>query len=235
VSLPWLLGAALSMLGHGALAVWLGNREPAPRPPPPRPMRLAFTRLPAPPPPPKVEPPPVEPPPVVRPRIRPRARRPESPRTTATRTHVEPTPSGLTPDRSAAQGGLQVLGGSGVSGPVQPGEGPPRPPTPPAAARPARRYVPIFEVTRLPRAVRAIQPEVPPGFDSARREAVVVVEVSITATGVVVDARVVKKAGFGLDEAAVSAARRTRFEPALVGDRPVAVRMQIPYRFKVRG
>ena len=87
----------------------------------------------------------------------------------------------------------------------------------------------------MPRALAAVQPEVPEEFRAARREAVVVVEVAIGADGVVIGARVVKQAGFGLDEAATAAARRTRFAPALVGDRPVAVKMQIPYRFKVRG
>ena len=87
----------------------------------------------------------------------------------------------------------------------------------------------------MPRAIRPVEPEVPDEFRSQSREAVVVVEVAISASGRVVDARVIKKAGFGLDEAAIAAARRTAFEPALQGDRPVAVKMQIPYRFKVRG
>jgi TonB family protein len=86
----------------------------------------------------------------------------------------------------------------------------------------------------MPRAVDAVQPEVPDRFRNQKREAVVVVEVAIAVTGRVTEARLVSRAGFGLDEAAVAAARRTRFEPARIGDRPVAVRMQIPYRFKVR-
>jgi len=35
--------------------------------------------------------------------------------------------------------------------------------------------------------------------------------------------------------AALAAAKQTDFEPALVGNQPVPVRYQIPYRFRVRG
>ena len=62
-----------------------------------------------------------------------------------------------------------------------------------------------------------------------------VIEVEIDASGHVAGARVLKHAEFGLDDAALAAAKQTVFEPALMGTQPVPVRFQIPYRFKVRG
>ena len=88
----------------------------------------------------------------------------------------------------------------------------------------------------MPRAKHAVPPEIPDAFkQQAQREALVVVEVVIDARGAVVDARVLRHAEFGLDDAALTAASATEFEPALVGTDAVAVRYQIPYRFKVRG
>ena len=72
-------------------------------------------------------------------------------------------------------------------------------------------------------------------FREAQREALVVVEVEIDIRGKVVGARVMRHADYGLDDAALAAAKSTEFEPALMGTTPVPVRYQLPYRFKVRG
>lgn len=241
---PWLIAGLVTLSGHGALAAWLAERAPVLHPPPPR--TVVRFKVTTPPvekkevPPPPVQPPaPPPPPPKLVKRVRPKPPPSEPPPDGPTKTDiVDPAESGLAPDQSASQGAMVVPGGGGIDGAMQEGKGsartrvaeppPPRPPPP-------RRFVPIFEVTRMPRPIRAVEPEVPEAFRSQSREAVVVVEVAISATGRVVEARVVKKAGFGLDQAAIDAARRTAFEPALQGDRPVAVKMQIPYRFKVRG
>jgi TonB family protein len=189
--------------------------------------------------PPKIEPPKVEPPKVVPPKVVKRVSpRPAEPRpTTATQTHVEPIASGITSDQSADHGTIVVNTGDGVAGPIQAGTGKDKVVAPPPAPPPKPRtvYVPATDLTQLPRAIKPVQPEVPEEWKTSGRDAVVVVEVAISASGRVIDARAVKKAGYGLDEAAVIAAKKTQFEPGLVGTTPVAVRMQIPYRFKVRG
>ncbi|HEU5058867.1 MAG TPA: TonB family protein [Kofleriaceae bacterium] len=239
----WLVAGAVTLATHGALAGWLAQREPAPHPPLPKTVvRLKVASPPpveavTPPKPPEPPPPPPPPPRLVK-RLRPKATPSQPPPDGPTRTDiVEPAESGLSPDQSALQGTMTVQGGGGIDGAIQDGKGreKTRVAEPPAPRPPARRFVPIFEVTRMPKAIRPVQPEVPDEFRSQNREAVVVVEVAISAAGRVVEARVIKKAGFGLDEAAIAAARRTTFEPAMQGDRPVAVKMQIPYRFKVRG
>ena len=238
----WLVAGAVTLATHGALAGWLARREPVVHPPLPRTVVRFKVTPPVPrkevaPPVATPEPTPPPPPKPVK-RVRPKAAPSQPPPDGPTRTDiVEPAESGLSPEQSAAQGSMTVQGGGGIDGAIQEGKGSEKtrvaePPPP----RPApRKFVPIFEVTKMPRALRPVEPEVPDAFRSQKREAVVVVEVAISAGGRVVDARVVKKAGFGLDEAAIAAARRTTFEPAMQGDRPVAVKMQIPYRFKVRG
>ncbi len=238
---PWLVAGLVTLVGHGALAGWLAERDPVEHPPLPRTVvRFKVTTPPvkkeiepAKPP----EPPPPAPPKLVK-KLKPKPAPSERPPDGPTKTDiVDPAESGLSADQSASQGSMQVQGGGGIDGAMQAGNGSTRTrvaePPPPRPA--AKKFVPIFEVTRLPRAIRSVEPEVPESFRSQGREAVVVVEVAISARGKVVDARVVKKAGFGLDEAAIDAARRTSFEPAMQGDHPVAVKMQIPYRFKVRG
>lgn len=62
-------------------------------------------------------------------------------------------------------------------------------------------------------------------------EADVVLELTISATGIVTDARVVEPVGHGFDEAARDAARRFTFEPARRGTDPVAVKILYRYSF----
>src|SRR5689334_7154897 len=115
-------------------------------------------------------------------------------------------------------------------------EAPPPPPEPPAPPPPPKpKFFPSYEVTKLPAIKKAVQPEIPDAFRQAQREALVVIEVEIDAKGKVVSARVLRHADFGLDDAALTAAKSTEFEPALMGTTPVPVRYQLPYRFKVRG
>jgi protein TonB len=67
----------------------------------------------------------------------------------------------------------------------------------------------------------------------ARVQGRVVMELAINDRGDVTDARVVSGLGYGLDDAALSAARRLRFSPALRGSRPVATSYVIAMRFSL--
>jgi protein TonB len=62
----------------------------------------------------------------------------------------------------------------------------------------------------------------------------VVMEIVVDASGVVTEARVVRRAGFGLDESALRAVRASRFTPAVRGGRPVAERMRYTVTFALR-
>ncbi len=70
--------------------------------------------------------------------------------------------------------------------------------------------------------------EYPPGVAGAAR---VVLEVDIDTRGEVSAVRVATPAQPGFDEAALAAARKLRFEPALQGGQPIAVRIQYAFNF----
>ncbi len=243
----WITAAAVSVVGHLALA-WsiAGHKAPPARrwvdlelaTPPPRPAPTPTT----PPPAPEAAQKAPKPPPPAR-KLVARAARPAAAPAPAP---AAPTPKvGIDERRTTPGGGMALTTGTTLDGVIGTGKAerpaPPAPrPAPPAAPRAGagtggRKLVPLFAVTRLPKARHAIEPRVPDAFRGAAREALVVVEVELDPRGRVVQARVLRGAGFGLDEAALDAARRTDFEPALVGSAPVAVRYQIPFRFRVRG
>jgi protein TonB len=67
----------------------------------------------------------------------------------------------------------------------------------------------------------------------AHVEGRVVMELAISDQGDVIDARVLHGLGYGLDDAAIAAARRLRFSPALRGNRPVSTSFVIAMRFSL--
>jgi protein TonB len=66
------------------------------------------------------------------------------------------------------------------------------------------------------------------------KDGTVFLEVSIEATGRVMEARVIKSAGFGFDEAALEAVSNAWFEPAMVDEESVPVRVLIPVKFELK-
>ena len=236
MSAGWIAAAIVSVGAHGLFATWLEHADPKRKPRPPIEMTLAKL-----PPKPIVEPPPPPPP-------------PEPPKQTpklVTRVvkSVPPPPPppetqrvGISDDATNDKGVIAVPVGVTTDGVLGTGTSmekdlPPPPPAPPAPPPPPAKpkFFPSYEVTKLPAIKKAVQPEIPDAFREAQREALVVVEVEIDVRGRVVGARVMRHADFGLDDAALAAAKATEFEPALMGTTPVPVRYQLPYRFKVRG
>ena len=233
MSVPWIAAAAVSVIAHVGFARWVDHQEPAKKPRPPIEMTLAQL-------PPKiVEPPPPPPPPP------PKIEKPK--RVTKVVKQVAPPPPpetqrvGIREDATAATSDVAVSTGVTTDGVIGTGTAmdealPPPPPAPPAPPAPPKpKFFPSYEVTKLPVIKKAVHPEIPDAFRQAQREALVVIEVEIDVRGKVVGARVLRRADFGLDDAALAAARATEFEPALMGTTPVPVRYQLPYRFKVRG
>jgi protein TonB len=95
-------------------------------------------------------------------------------------------------------------------------------------------YTPLVQVTQMPGFKMRVEPAYPEQARRLEKEGLVVMEVSLSETGEVLKLQVVQKAGYGFDEAAEEAIRRSSFEPARIGDRPVAVVVRIPIRFRFR-
>lgn len=234
MSTGWILAAVVSVGAHGAFAAWIDNAEVKKKARPPIEMTLAKL-----PPkvvePPKVVPPPPPPPPPQKPKLVTKVAKALPPPPETQRVGIDEKAAAETSD-VAVSAGVTTEGviGTGTS---MGKELPPPPPAPPAPPPPPvkPKFFPSYEVTKLPAIKHAVQPEIPDAFRQAQREALVVIEVEIDVRGRVVGARVLRHAEFGLDDAALAAAKATVFEPALMGTTPVPVRYQLPYRFKVRG
>jgi protein TonB len=162
---------------------------------------------------------------------------------------AEPPPPSAAPPRAAAAGdapsamdGFADLGlatsGNGMALPSGPGRGAA---AAPAAAPPAARKV--KELVAAPEECKEdpVKPQLEhpsqPAYTAEGRQAsvegVVKLEVSVDETGRVTSVRVLKGLGFGLDEAAVAAARQWTFKPATKCGKPVSYVVKPGVRFQL--
>jgi protein TonB len=74
----------------------------------------------------------------------------------------------------------------------------------------------------------------PPSARQAQIEIDFPVEIVVDTDGKVAAARPLRRAGYGLDEAAIRAIRAYRFSPAMRGGRPVRVRMRWTVQFRLQ-
>ncbi len=88
-------------------------------------------------------------------------------------------------------------------------------------------------VSSRARLLEGTPPEYPLAARAAAVEADLPLEIVVDATGKVVDARLLKHAGFGLDEAALRAVRAYRFIPAQRAGHGVSVRMHWVVDFRL--
>jgi TonB family protein len=102
-----------------------------------------------------------------------------------------------------------------------------------ASAQPALTAAgPVAQrVVTAPKLVTFVEADFPPSEAAAGRGATVVLQIAITASGSVADVRVVGTAGPAFDAAALAAARRFVFEPALVDGVPIPVKITYRYTF----
>jgi protein TonB len=91
--------------------------------------------------------------------------------------------------------------------------------------------VPVARVTKMPELLADHKVAYPEEARKAGIEGRVVLLLDIDESGRVVKAKVVKGAGHGMDEAALEAAYKFRFKPALAGADPVPVRINYTYTF----
>ncbi len=114
-------------------------------------------------------------------------------------------------------------------------------PTDPALVKPYYQpekapFVPanIVEVTSFPTVRNQVSPDYPPDLREAGVEGTVIVEADISDSGDVVDVRIKRGMGNAFDGSALDAIRRTKYNPAKAGSTPVAVRVAIPVKFRLR-
>ena len=88
-------------------------------------------------------------------------------------------------------------------------------------------------VSSRARLLEGTPPVYPPAARAAAVEADLPLEIVVDAKGTVVDARLLKHAGYGLDEAALSAVRAYRFIPAQRAGHGVSVRMRWVVDFRL--
>jgi TonB family protein len=100
-------------------------------------------------------------------------------------------------------------------------------------AAPAATAAPHAAALAPPKLVTFVDAIYPAGAKAARLRANVDLELTIDATGTVAEARVVTPVGNGFDEAALEAARRFVFLPAMRGDKAISARITYRYVFEL--
>jgi protein TonB len=121
--------------------------------------------------------------------------------------------------------------GSGRGGGVGSGEGPGV-----GAGRGGRTGGGVYRLgggILAPRAIYAPDPEFSEEARKAKYQGSVILSAIIGSDGRPRDLRVVRSSGMGLDEKATEAAARWRFEPAHMGNQPVAVQVNIEVVFRL--
>ena len=130
------------------------------------------------------------------------------------------------------------VNGTGIALPVG-GGGPPRErtiekvvrkPAPVAAALPTDG---CDDPPAKPKPIAIPQPAYTDDAQAALVEGKVRVQLTVDETGKVVDVKLIAGLGHGLDEAALAAARRATFEPALHCGKPTSATFTIAMRFKL--
>lgn len=113
-------------------------------------------------------------------------------------------------------------------------EPPPQPePVPIKAVPPPPKPQPLYKLTRMPELILRTSPAYPESERAAGREPNVLAEVFIDAMGRVLDVTIVKSGGAAFDQAVVDTLKSSRFTPGYIDEEPVAVRFQIPFRFRL--
>jgi len=96
--------------------------------------------------------------------------------------------------------------------------------------------VPFWKVEVKPKPINIPVPTYPDMARTAGIEGSAVVEALVDTNGTVADARILKPSGnASLDQAAVDAAMRAKFSPAMQRDKAVRVWVSIPFRFTLTG
>lgn len=104
---------------------------------------------------------------------------------------------------------------------------------PAEAAAPKPPPAPVGE-TRPPRELRRVVPTIPSMARAQKLSGTVLVRVTVKDDGSVEELKVIQSPSPLLDQAAVDAARRMTFEPALSGGKPVRGSVDVPFIFRLK-
>jgi len=104
-----------------------------------------------------------------------------------------------------------------------------KPPPPPK--RP--KAVPLHKLTTMPGFARKVEPVYPESLRSAGVEGKVLVEVLVTAQGAIMDIKILKSDDDEFSQAVIHAIESSSFITGRVGGKPVPVKVQIPFSFKL--
>jgi protein TonB len=86
-------------------------------------------------------------------------------------------------------------------------------------------------ITQEPKLLHAEDPEYTDEARRARHQGTVVLAIDVDANGRVMNVRVVRSLGLGLDEKAIAAVQKWKFRPAMAGGRPVTAPAQVQVTF----
>ena len=79
-----------------------------------------------------------------------------------------------------------------------------------------------------------VEPKYPDSAKKAEKEGEVVLQATIDENGVPQDIVALTSLGFGLEEAAIEALKKTTFRPAMKGGEPISKQVAIPYKFTLK-
>lgn len=105
-------------------------------------------------------------------------------------------------------------------------------PEPPIAVQ-QEEIQPLFKLTRVPGFARKVEPIYPAKERNSGTQASVLAEVTLNSRGEVINVRIVKSGGSLFDEAVKLALQKSSFLPAMMGTKPVATRIMVPFRFNL--
>ena len=107
-----------------------------------------------------------------------------------------------------------------------------QPPPPPPPPPPEQTEFVAYD--KAPELIKLVKPLYPEIARKAGMEGWVYLKIQIDEKGDVVNAKLLKGLGAGLDEAAIAAAMRCKFKPAMQRDKPVKVWISYPVHFVIK-
>lgn len=79
-----------------------------------------------------------------------------------------------------------------------------------------------------------VEPKYPESAKKAEKEGEVILQATIDENGIPQDIKALTNLGFGLEQAAIEALKKTTFRPAMKGDEPISKQVAIPYKFTLK-